>query len=580
MTKFEIHEWARRGKTLLDRVTKAVAGAPSEKIRELKPRLPSAIAGHEGPVRIAFSGQYSAGKSSILKALTGRQDIEVGADITTKVAHPYDWNGINVIDTPGVHTELRPDHDATTYETISGADLLVFVVTNELFDSHVAEHFRKLAVERDKAPEMMLVVNKMQRCAGGNTAAVQKVLGEDLKKVLVPFTPEQLRTSFIDAEAILKAQQEADAEVRSILERRSNFGAFVGGLNDFVRKRGLAGKYTTALYTMEQVLQETVAAESKGDKDVDALEELLLRQRRVLADARAQLSRSVAHKVRQTTSAIREEGREVADRIHGADQQEINRDLKDAQARVDRKTEELKEVVAQLLRENMTELAARVDGIAESELANEVLPRLEERLKVDDSARDVLSGKSVRAGEVIDMTRQFGEFLVRNSLNPDVAGSGISGLFKLTQYAGTGAHNLVKDVGHFFRKSFKPWEAVKWTRGIATAGRVLSIVGTVLTVVLQFKADADAGRHERALREARSDVRSSFGEAANAVEMHFDEATDTYVSERVGQPLGEVDEKLEELRKMARSRGRMFQDLEQLLNETKTLIREIHGAKP
>ena len=32
---------------------------------------------------------------------------------------------------------------------------------------------------------------------------------------------------------------------------------------------------------------------------------------------------------------------------------------------------------------------------------------------------------------------------------------------------------------------------------------------------------------------------SSFGEAANAVAMHFNEATNTYVSKSVGQPLGE-----------------------------------------
>ena len=144
-----------------------------------------------------------------------------------------------------MHTELRPDHDEATYEAISAADLLVFVVTNELFDAHIADHFRKLAVERDKAHEMMLVVNKMQRCAGGNTTLVQNVLRNDLKNVLVPFTPEQLRTSFVDTNAILEAQREPNRDIRRFLERRSGFSSFLDALNNFVQKRGLAGKYTT-----------------------------------------------------------------------------------------------------------------------------------------------------------------------------------------------------------------------------------------------------------------------------------------------------------------------------------------------
>ena len=81
----------------------------------------------------------------------------------------YDWSGIEVTDTPGIHTEKRPDHDKLSYDAIASADMLVFVVTNELFDSNLAEHFRKLAIDQDKAGEMILVVNKMTRTARGNT---------------------------------------------------------------------------------------------------------------------------------------------------------------------------------------------------------------------------------------------------------------------------------------------------------------------------------------------------------------------------------------------------------------------------
>lgn len=578
MRTLEIHDWAGRGQGLLERVASTIEAAPSDQVRSLLTRLPKSVVPEDGAVRIVFAGQYSAGKSSMLKVMTGREDIAVGASITTQEAHEYDWNGVSIVDTPGVHTELRPDHDAVTYEAISGADLLVFVVTNELFDSHLASHFRKLAIDRDKAHEMLLVVNKMRRCAGGNTPATQEVIREDLRKVLAPFTPEQLRVSFIDAEAALESASEADRDVARILAKKSGFQAFLDEFNGFVRDKGLAGRYTTSLYTIEQVLQEALAAESTGDTDIDALEELLLQQRRALVEAQAQIPRSVENRVQQTAASIRRDGRSVADLIHGgSDPKEIDSKLREAQGSVQERADELAELVQQTVSQHMEALAERVKQIAESELAKELLPRLVARMEVELADLDVNPETIAKARKVSDVTRQLGQFLIKNSFK--ATASGFAGIFKLNQYSGTATHNAVKAVGHFFGKSFKPWEAVKWTRAIANAGRVLAVAGTVLTFVLQIKEDADAAKLEVDLRESRSAVRAGFNEVANVIEMHFDEATGTYVSQTIGQRLAEVDQQLAELRQMQASRGSMFEQLVGLLEETQALIKDMH-ARP
>ena len=91
---------------------------------------------NDSVIRLVFAGQYSAGKSTIIKNLTGRTDIKTGGGITTEEVHEYDWNGIKIIDTPGIHTEQRPDHDEKSYKAILASDMLVFVITNELFDFH------------------------------------------------------------------------------------------------------------------------------------------------------------------------------------------------------------------------------------------------------------------------------------------------------------------------------------------------------------------------------------------------------------------------------------------------------------
>ncbi|MDJ0742423.1 MAG: 50S ribosome-binding GTPase [Xenococcaceae cyanobacterium MO_167.B27] len=47
----------------------------------------------DGVLTIAFIGQYSAGKSTIISALTGNRDIKIDADIATDKTTSYDWKG-------------------------------------------------------------------------------------------------------------------------------------------------------------------------------------------------------------------------------------------------------------------------------------------------------------------------------------------------------------------------------------------------------------------------------------------------------------------------------------------------------
>ena len=573
MKTVHIQSCLERGQTLLKKAERVIKNAPFDKVRELAQRVPREVAPPDEAVHVVFAGQYSAGKSSILKVMTGREDIDTGAGITTQQVQQLDWNGITVIDTPGVHTEIRPDHDKITYEAISKADLLVFVVTNELFDTHIAEHFRKLAIEQEKAHEMLLAVNKMQRCAGGNTPEVQDVLREDLRKVLVPFTPEQLRLSFVDAEAALEARAEQDEEFRRIFHKRSGFDDFFDNFNAFVEEKGLAARYTTSLYTLEQVLQEALAAESSDDIDVDALQELLTQQRRALVNGKAQVSQSVESKVQQTVNEIREEGRKAADLIRGgANSEAVNRKLTAAQERVEKQADELSGLIQKTMEEGISNLAERVEQIAESELAKELLSRIKKRVQDLDMDPETLS-KMKQGG---DVTYRLGSFLVSKSFNPTT--STFSDLFKLNQYSGTATHGMVKTIGHFFGKSFKPWEAVKWTRMIANASRVLAIVGALLTILTQILEDAKAAKLEQELREGRAAVRTGFNEAAHAVELHYDKATDTYVDQTIGKRIAEIDEELEELRNMQESRSGLFRELNGLLKDTRGLISEMHSS--
>lgn len=82
---FRITEFTRRISELKEKARMALAKADVDiQIRDSR----------SSAIRLVFAGQYSAGKSSIVKMLTGRQDIVIDADITTQEAHSYDWQGL------------------------------------------------------------------------------------------------------------------------------------------------------------------------------------------------------------------------------------------------------------------------------------------------------------------------------------------------------------------------------------------------------------------------------------------------------------------------------------------------------
>jgi hypothetical protein len=168
-------------------------------------------------------------------------------------------------------------------------------------------------------------------------------------------------------------------------------------------------------------------------------------------------------------------------------------------------------------------------------------------------------------------------FLVRNSFTP--RSGNLGGLFKLNQYSGSEAHEAVKAIGHFFGKSFKPWEAVKWTRAVANAGRALLVAGCVLTFVLQIKEDADAAQLEKDLRESRAAVRSGFNDAAHVVQMHYDKATASYLTSTLTSEIDVTDKQLTDLRDLKHNTHRPVQKPECLASETRQMIRDLHADR-
>lgn len=555
----------------------------TQKAAELKKRAADAFksAGMEftvkeengsGSIKLVFAGQYSAGKSSILKMLTGRDDIEIGAGITTQKAHTYEWNGLEVVDTPGIHTELRPDHDEISYDAIASADMLVFVVTNELFDSHLADHFRKLAIDKDKAGEMILVVNKMERTSEGNTIGQQSIIREDLRKVLEPYTPEQLNLCFLDAESYLESldERENDPEIADELSARSGYADFVETLDHFVAEKRIPSKLTTGLYQLEDSLEKAVMElqPKSSDTDVDALEENYLQQRHLLFSTRNQLQQDVKDIFTFAASEIRNIGLDAANLlVEGCKQEEVEKDLQKAVRQADDITDKCQNDAVALIESRLTEMGQQLELIENSEFSQQLKTRLIGKFDaLPENVQRLLGGAAPGL-------QKAGQAVVDKAYK-----AGVQGGLKLSNFSGSSVHEIVLKAGHAIGYKFKPWQAIKITKGVAIGGKVLGVFGVGLSVFMQIKEDHDADKLSYALRNNRQNIRSQFNVAANELEDYGKTFIQNNVIHSLELPIVELDDNIHRIRETRSNRSMACRNMERLQGECQALIQDIHNA--
>ena len=534
--------------------------------------LPEGVFGSDEPISLVFAGQYSAGKSTILKALTGF-DIATGHGITTEEARAYDWHGVQVVDTPGIETGRRPEHDEISFKAIADADLLVYVVTYQGFDELIAQDFRELLIDRDKAGEMILVVNKMRDADSGNSSEQRAIISEDLAKVTDPYTPEQLRVVFVDALAYLKSDEIANEKperAKRLLEQ-SNFAELVDTLNAFVEQRGMEARLTTPLYQLRDSLDAALQDQkvSCGDEDVDILEEQLCRERSIIANAMHDIEATVRQIYTTTALDIREEGRKLADAIAECSSESDAEDLaKKAYNHVDSLSEDCGARISKAIQTRYDKCQDSLDEFYASEFSQDLRIRLEAK----QQAGNPIVSKILQP----DLIAQGSGKVVSSTIGTDAAAAG------LKAFSGSKAHQLVLDIGHFFGHSFKPWEAVKWAKGINVAGKALGVLGVALSIGLQAKDDYDSEKRQREMRANRDSVRASFNKAADSLEEQCASGLRKLLNDsEVFQPrIDTINNQLDDIRELRRSKSAACDMLIEAIKRCQELIEEMHRAFP
>ena len=542
MTEFELSEITQEGENLLAEIKEEF-----QKYGYNTDKLPQDFSDTEDKIKLVFVGQYSAGKSSIIKMLTG-EDVKTGADITTQTAAVYPWRGMEIVDTPGIHTELRPDHDKLTYEEINHAALLVFVITNEGFSQKMGEHFRNLALEQKRAQNMVLAVNKMDRTALGNTKEQQEIIIPDLAKVTAPYEPEELYLSFLDTTAYFDSLTETDESLRQELLEISGNEEFIVNLNRFVAAKGILAKLATPLYTMANQLRDAInGGMNEPDKEVAEFVSTIERRQNMIEECKRNLlrdTRGIAEKYRDEIVKV---GRGALSAACGsADEAQFNDNMAAGQRKIESVIAKSADEVEDKIRTMISGLNENIKTYDSSSSVQKINTNLMMKLEETES----LPNKTAVTGA---LTALAGVALKFNNpaavaaavpLYANIAGKG-AGLgidALLASELGPFSKILSAGAANYVTKFLTPTPTV-WQEAGALFARNASKVATALgaaTVVYGIYANLKESELQESADKARRDMKTEMMGKFNHIADEYFEKTMAAVNRYIGENIDPI----------------------------------------
>jgi len=459
---------------------------------------------------------------------------------------------------------------------------LVFVVTSELFDDVIGKHFRNLCFERNKALEILLVVNKMAMDPGTPDDKLP-----DIERVTRPKTPADFRVTFIDAQSYLEAMEEENEEDRAELEELSNFGAFVEALNAFIQDKGLMGRVTTPLFELKAIAEQARAFLTVDMPEKKAAIELLNRKRGIFLASRSRLRGAMARLINTAVSDLIFRGDALAESV-GPDSTEEFIKLK-CERDIQQVQEKLMEDAKSVVEIEFSELRKELEMLEESPLARELRSQVSTALmKIErgaaetetvyaeqgqDSVVPVQSDMHVQLEKISRVTSSLGKSLVEWTTGP-AKGAKIG---TAAAARGSKAHEAMYKVGKLIGMKFKPWGAVRIAKNIGKIGSFLNLAGPVVDVVSQITEDISADKQRTQLREARHSIRVAYRDWAKEVEQDFWQKFDEFCRNLYDRELAKLDGELSELVGGQTSRSEEAQAIDQVISEVTEVIKRIQG---
>lgn len=511
---------------------------------------------------LAFSGQYSAGKSTIISALTGQSDIRISADVATDEVKAYRWRDIELWDTPGLFAD-RADHTAKAEQALREADLIVYCLTTNLFDNVTAADFRRLAFEKGYAPKLFLLVNKLSMEDVDDIEAYIVTLTSSLDRTLAPHQLNDFNHVFIDAQDYREGLASFNQELISF----SRFEDFINRLNTWIKERGLLARLDPPIRlgfnTIDGALATLPVTTFAENPELFLLNQQLRivqsQQRRTEAEVR-RIGSGVVQKVlllgEDLLSGALGAEPEVAqstfqsscEAINIAAFDELNTTLQGSYQQLQEKLEDFAKEPF------VAEYFASIDTEAVGKTPDEDGSQSGGAKPIKNFAKDLLG----RGSKIFGLK---------------------DGVFTGTaNVAGTQGHELIYNIGKHLGKSFKPWEAVKMAKVMGQAMVFASAAFAIYDVYEQVQEGNQAAERQRQQDQQISEFRSDIRKLAESIAAQIQ---DTYQQEYDLPVIGVILERLNAARDevLARetSNKELVEGLSRYRSELKACLEALYG---
>ena len=472
-------------------------------------------------LRIAFVGQYSSGKSTIISALTGNKDIKISANVETDVVSEYRWNNIVLLDTPGIQAGKIEQHDIRTKEALNTCDLIVYVLTSQLFDDVIFENFIDLAYNQHLADKMLIAINKMSKEHGdfdnltmNYTQSINSIFDERGYKFSFPIV-------FIDAKDYIDGTEDDDEEFIQL----SNFNTFINQLNTFVEERGLIKKqYDTPIRILKGGLSDLAISEVDPSL-LDIYSHYISRIKKCMRDIELD-TKQLADNFEE--SAIIK-ANEVSALIGNSSKSELEQKMDELSRSIDSLVVDFTRSVEDRANSNYQDSVVMYLNIINSRIASP---------NISDQERSNLEGQK----RFVDLLSQGGSKL--SSM------SNVSTLSGVAQASGSQMHNIVYNVGKFFGHNFKPWEAVSTAAKIGKIGKFgIPVLATVFSVGIEIKQKHNEEKRLKEIRSVRNQFEANVRSSIRSTKQKLENEVRTSI-------LANYDDKLNEINKMKIELGR------------------------
>lgn len=558
MNRLEFAETSVAIHALLERALGVLEENPAT--REHARRIESirADASSECRLRVVLTGHFSAGKSSLVKALTGAE-VEIGAGVTTTTTAEYRWCNVHLVDAPGIHADrVETGHDRIAREAVIGADLILFVVSNEQFSDRLARHFHSLA---DAAPEglglaskIVVVVNKIDRESGDHdTDIVQGVAAAIAPHDHVPIL-------LCAAGQALQAAAATNPEKAEKHYRWSRFETFVPSLDRFVKSLGTTGRIVTPAQRLEDAVDGVISSLAAADGANEAAVTERRAERRALVGATVEFDRRV--------SAIRARVHACYDKAA----QEVCRGV----AKIDHA-----EGVTNAA-ESALEGASRHVGIWIDELEIElrqIVARVADELG-DETFRDAAARRNRATFEGPGSA-------------PDAVGAGtrkvasvgnkaLRALLKNVSKDTKALRDTILSVGRSLGHKFRPHEASKLAKiigdGAKKLDKALPLLGAALDLYLAYRDDKAEQERRRYLQGLQASIVRAFREAADAEIEAISLGARTFRAESLDAAMESVEAALQQAAASGDANGATVAALLEIITESRRLRQRVAPA--